>query len=440
MKYNVFKRKWTMMLIAMLFTLTACSQNASYSDDTKILESEKKDITLEFWTINLSPNFDDYINGRIKKFEDENPGIKIKWLDVPFEAIENKLLLSIASGNSPDVVNLNTEMALKMASKGVLVDLNKEATEDQRNIYFEGLYQSTVIGDSAYAFPWYVAPQVLMYNKKFYQEAGLDPNQPPQTYDELKEQAQKIKEKTGKYALVPTFKVIAELKFAGVPLVSEDKTKAIVNTPEALQFAEWVLSLYKEGLAPKDAVTEGSMYNYNYALNQYQGGELAMLITGPQFLNRIKQNAKDVYDNTLVAKAPVNRAGKVVAPLMNVVVPKLSKHHKEAIAFANFITNDESQLEFSKIVTIFPSTKKAAQDPFFTQSGDDPESKARVLGASILPQAVDFTLGIPREKDLYDAFFKEWDKMLLEKQSPEETLKKIEDNWQALLDEINKQY
>jgi putative chitobiose transport system substrate-binding protein len=398
-------------------------------------------ITLDFWTISLSPNFDDYINGRIAKYEQEHPGIKIKWTDLPYAAIENKLLTSIAGGKSPDVVNLNTTMALTLASKDALVDLNKEATPEQRSIYFEDIYKSASIGESAYAFPWYLTLQVFMYNKAMYEEAGLDPNNPPTTWDEVKEHARIIKEKTGKYAFVPTAKPYAELILAGTPILNEDKTKVTINTPEALEVAKWYKSLFDEDLVPKDTLAGGIAQSYVYSLNQYQAGEIAMLTTGSQFLNRVKENAKEVYDNTLVATIPTrSKEGKIHAPLMNVVIPKMSDTHKEAIDFANYITNDESQLEFAKVVNILPSTKAAAQDPFFTQSGDDPESKAKVLSAADLSNAVDITLGIKNEGELISIIYTEWDKMLLGQQTPEETLKNAEELMQKKLDEINTQY
>jgi putative chitobiose transport system substrate-binding protein len=445
-------RAAAILLAMMLFIsiVSACSQ--STTENTKntgnqgsgAAENPKgnnqaaapKNVTLDFWTIALSPNFDDYINGRIAKYEQENQGVKIKWTDLPFTAIENKLLTSIAAGKSPDVVNLNTNMALTLASKGALVDLNKQAAAEQIGIYYEDMYHSASIGESTYAFPWYIAPHVLMYNKKIYEAAGLDPNAPPKSWDEVKQHAAVIKEKTGKYAFVPTIAVYADLVNAGVPVISEDKKKVVINTPEAMAYAKWMKALYDEDLVPKDGITGG----YTYALNQYQAGEVAMLITGSQFLNRVKQNAADVYANTLIADVPTQSSGNIHAPLMNVVVPSMSDTHEEAIAFANYITNDESQLEFAKVVNIFPSTKKAAEDPFFTESGDDPESKAKVIAAASLPRAIDITFGVPDQGELISILTKEWEKMLLGQQTPEATLKNAEEQMQKKLDEINANY
>ncbi|GGF85699.1 ABC transporter substrate-binding protein [Paenibacillus aceti] len=424
--------RMTVMVLAvslLLSILAACG-----SSGTKQVEDTPGPVTINFWTISLSPTFDDYVNARIKKFEDANPDITIKWTDLPYGSMENKLLSSIAGNQSPDVVNLNTAMALKLADKNALVDLNKEATEEQLSIYFESLLHSARIGDSIYAFPWYYGLGVLSLNKEIYEAAGLDPNQPPSTWEEMKEHAVIIKEKTGKYGFVPIYNPPIDLFLRGVPIINEDKTQIIVNTPEALEWAKWNKDLYDSGVVPKESITADA----GYATDKYQGGQIASFITGSQFLNRIKNNAKEVYDKTVVAPIPtVSKDGKVHGGLMNVVVPTMSKHHEEAILFAHFITNDESQLEFAKVVNILPSTKEAAKDPFFTEGdSNEPEDVARRITATQTDKAIDFTLGVNKEGEILEFLWKYWKEMLLGRMTPEEMLKKAEADMQAKLDEI----
>lgn len=424
----------TALLLAvslMLSMLAACSGSKT---NEKGQEAESGPVAINFWTISLSPTFDDYIKGRIKKFEDANPGITVNWTDLPYGSMENKLLASIAGNQSPDVVNLNTGMALKLADKNALVDLKKEATEEQLSIYFESLLHSAKIGESIYAFPWYYGLGVLSLNKEIYEAAGLDPNRPPSTWEEMKEHAIVIKEKTGKYGFVPIYNPPIDMFLRGVPIINEDKTKIVVNTPEALEWAKWNKDLYDQGIVPKESITADA----GYATDKYQGGQIASFVTGSQFLNRIKTNAKDVYDKTVVAPIPtVSADGKVHGGLMNVVVPTMSKHHQEAILFAHFITNDESQLEFAKIVNILPSTKEAAKDPFFTEGdSNEPEDVARRITATQTDKAIDFTLGVNKESEILEFLWKYWKEMLLGKLTPEEMLQKAETDMQAKLDEV----
>ena len=105
---------------------TAASEAASGSGSTASGETAEP-VTLEFWTIALQPTFTDFLNGLIDKYEAENPGVTINWVDLPYDSIQQKLVTATAGGTSPDVVNLNTQMTLTLAGKGALVDLEKEA-------------------------------------------------------------------------------------------------------------------------------------------------------------------------------------------------------------------------------------------------------------------------------------------------------------------------
>src|SRR3989337_1479144 len=65
------------------------------------------DVTLEFWTISLQPFFTDYVNGMIATYERTHPGIRIRWVDVQFAAIEQKLLASRADPRAARVRRTN---------------------------------------------------------------------------------------------------------------------------------------------------------------------------------------------------------------------------------------------------------------------------------------------------------------------------------------------
>ncbi|MFD2878077.1 ABC transporter substrate-binding protein [Paenibacillus rhizoplanae] len=123
-------------------------------------------VKLEFWTIALQPTFNDYFNNLITQYEGSHPGVTVEWKDYPYDAISQRLLTSTASGKSPDVVNLNTEFASQLGSKGALLNLNEYLTDEQAKSYFEGIYNSTVFDGKAYALPWYTGTEVLFMNKK----------------------------------------------------------------------------------------------------------------------------------------------------------------------------------------------------------------------------------------------------------------------------------
>lgn len=371
-------------------------------------------VTLDFWTIYLRPTFDNFFNGLFEQYKKDHPNVTIKWTDMPYDAIQNKLITAAAGGNCPDVVNLNTQMALILAGKDILTNLDEAATEEQRSVYVKTLYESAKTSKGAFAFPWYGAPSVMIYNKALFEKAGIQA--PPKTFDEMLTMAATVKQKTGAYFYIPDeFRNILFLE--GIPLISEDKKSAAFNTPEALE----ILNKYKAA-TDSDYLPKTGWGSWDKMLQQFNTGKLAMMNTGTQSIKRVKDEAPDIYKQIEVAPAMVGKAGVILNPIMNIVVPKLSKNVKEAVDFAAFITNDDNQLGFAKTVQIFPSTIKASEDPFFKSDVSTPETKAVSIAADELLKTADVSLAITKEGDVFSEINKVLEAVIVGKTDPKKAL------------------
>jgi putative chitobiose transport system substrate-binding protein len=390
------------------------------------------DVTLEFWTISLQPFFTDYVNGMIAAYERAHPGIRIRWVDVQFAAIEQKLLASLAGGVAPDVVNLNTEMVLRLAEQGLLVDMDGAVSAPEKKRYFDGLWASLRFRGSSFGLPWYVAPNVLAYNAALYRKAGLNPLAPPASEDEMIAHARAIKDKTKVYGFMPNVdgvRLMHRFQENGLPLLSVDGRRAVFNSPAHVAYLEKYVRLLKQDYFPEDTLRRG----FVGATERYSAGQLGILITGPQFLLRVKQDNPDVYAQTFVAAYPKGKGGVVHLPTMAVAVPRSTRRAKEAVAFGLFVTSDENQLAFSKLTVILPSTRAAAANPFFRQSGASAEEKARVLAAAGLPFARDLTVVVPQGADLYRIFREAVESAFFGKMTAREALDWAVKQWTARL-------
>jgi putative chitobiose transport system substrate-binding protein len=50
---------------------------------------------LNFWTLDLAPKFNGYLGALIAAWEGENPGLRVRWTDVPWSSVERKLLAAV---------------------------------------------------------------------------------------------------------------------------------------------------------------------------------------------------------------------------------------------------------------------------------------------------------------------------------------------------------
>ena len=366
--------------------------------------------TLTIWTIGLkgTKKFEDYLNGVYDAYKKLHPNVTINWEDYGAE-IDQKLLTAIAAGNVPDVVNFNTSYSLRLASQGALTDINTIITNDQKSVYFPGVYQAASIGNSVYSVPWYASLQVAMINKSLFQQAGLDASKPPKTYADLQAVAQAFHDKTSAYAFQPVTQLPGEALLEGFNMLSADKKSAGFDTPAAVAKLTYYETLKKADLIPSTSPFSDTAYDD--ALARYKAGKLGILLTGASLLTQVQTDAPDIYANTTVAPAPVGASGQIPVDTQGLTIPAASKNKDAALDFALFITNDANELAFCHLATIMPTTQKAAADPFFQQPGDV-QQLARQVSANSLKNAKDATVSVANfdtlEKSLNDQLNNWW--------------------------------
>jgi putative chitobiose transport system substrate-binding protein len=369
---------------------------------------------LEMWTLALSPTFDDYINGLVAEFEETHPGVTVNWVDLPDGGFPDRFFASIAAGQAPDVVNLNTPRMLQAQAEGALVNLSEEATPEQLSIYFENLLESSSVGGDVYAFPWYQAPTVLMYNKALFEQAGLDPEAPPETYTEALEIAGTIREATLLEGIAPLPYPEDWLVQNGVEILNEEGTQVVFNTPEAVA----ALQTYVDAVESRAVSREAATFDYEKAIRDFAGGQSAMLVTGPQFIRTVESDGPEVYANLGLAPYPQTETGIIPNAIQNMVVPAASDNIDLAIELANFMTNDANQLAFAKLVPIFPSTKEAAQDPYFCSDQESLEGQARCIQSQSVGRGFDNQV----RQDVKDEIRKAFAEAMLGQKSAEQAV------------------
>ncbi len=412
------------MTVSMLAGCSSGSGNkgSGGSDDS----SSGKDVTIDFWTIDLKASFEDYFNDLIEKYEADNPGVTINWTDVPYDDIQSKLVTAIAGGTAPDVVNMNTQMTLTLAGEGALVDLNAEATDEQKSIYIKDLWDSAKIGDSVYAFPWYASPDIMFYNQDLFDKAGMEV---PKTFNEALEMSEEFYNKTGAYLFQPDefFNILFE---EDINVLNEDGTAAAFNTDKTAALLENYKQYTDKGVIPKN-----NWGDWDEALKLFESGKLAIVSSSGSSLSRIKDEAPDIYKTIAVSTPLTGANGLSRNPLMNLVVPEASDNHEAAIAFANYVTNDDNQLAFCKLVSIFPSTTKASEDSYFTSDMDTLEGQASAMSAQASQTSKDFSLGVANQGNIQTAVDKAYEAVIINGDDIQTSLNQAEEDVNKLLAE-----
>lgn len=428
MRRRLPRRSLAVVLGALLTATAACgvggdgsSPDTGQPERTGTVSGE-----ITFRTLQLKPTFTDYVQGVIDAFEAEYPDVTVTWQDVPGEGYNEKLVADAQAGALPDVVNVNTDSFQLLADRGMLADiaaLDPEARED----FVPGAwdqYKLPDTGDAVYAYPWYVTPEILTYNEELFEKAGLDPEKPPTSVEQLFDYAERIAERSdgafSAFMADPKGRLPGDWQKMGIPILDEAGEEFTFGTDEAVRWVERMTELYDQGAMPRESLTGAADINQLYG-----AGKIVFGPGSPGFVKDIKQNAPEVYDATRVADAITGELGHIGIYTQAVAVRKDTRHVDAAVEFAKWVTNGPNQVEFSQHATIYPSNADGLDDPRFSDRGDgrDAETVARAVGADLLREAqLDANTPVQWTNQVGDAVVREMQKAIKGEISPREAV------------------
>ena len=389
---------------------------------------------IQFWTMQLQPQFTPYFTELIGNFKTANPDITVKWEDVPWDAMQSKILTSISAKTAPDVVNLNPNFASQLAGKNAWLDLSSKVSPDIQKQYLPKIWQANTLNNLSFGIPWYLTTRVTIYNQDLLKKAGI--TAPPATYEELAKVAKTIKDKTGKYAFFITFspgdsgEVLESLVQMGVKLVDE-QGKAAFDTPEGLAAFKYWVDLYQQGLLPPEVLTQG----HRHGVELYQSGSTALLSSGAEFLKTIEKNAPTIAKASAAAPQITGKTGKKNVAVMNLVIPRDSKRADEALKFALFVTNADNQLAFTQQGGTLPSNIEAIERyiaKLDKESSGSSVEQARKVSAGQLKDAEVLIPPMKNFNQLQKLIYENLQAAMLKQKTVEQAVKDSAEAWNAL--------
>ena len=416
------------LLTAITIVLTSCNPAKQNNSES-----------LEFWTMQLKPTFTNYFDDLNTNFEARRSGVKLRWVDVPWSAMENKILTSISAKTAPDVVNLNPKFASQLATRNAWLNLEELVAPEVKAAYLPKIWDANSIevcqedkcSDRIFGIPWYLTTNITVYNQDLLNRSGI--KQPPTDYQELAVAAKTIKEKTGKYAFFVSFvpndsgDVLESLVKMGVDLVDESG-KAAFNTLEGKAAFQYWVDLYQQKLLPPEALTQG----HRYGIELYQMGEIALLSSGAEFIDSINNNAPTIAKVSAVAPQISGETGEKSVAVMNLVIPRDTDKSEQALDYALYVTNTKNQLAFAKASSVLPSTVDAVEQYIKAIEQQEQTSLKQQAQKVSAAQLKDALVLIPVRQDLpilQKAIYENLQAAMLKEKTVEQAVKDAAELW-----------
>lgn len=440
------KRVISALLAAvMVLSLTACGSKETKEPETETeTKSEEGDlsgeITFVAWGSDQEIECDEKA---CEKFMELHPGTTVK-----FEALNDDYGTTVETrfigGESPDVIYGHPQTLLKWIQEGMLMPITDvyEAHHDElfdEDVFFTNLYDSYKYEDDYYAIPVGADTFVLYYNKDMLDAAGIDYPTADTTWDEFAAMCEKLTVRDdegvpsvlGISSITGNWQNILYSKGGKVLDNINEPTKVVFESPEALETLTWIKDNYKE-----EGGYTASEDDWTYLSGGFAGQQFAFNISGVYDIVWMSDIEDFTWD---IAPIPETMKEEGDTPILyaGYAVSAESKNPELAKEFAYFMSTYDAQVIMGETGLITSCRKDVAySDEMLKIEGGPEHHSLRVdtipYGQNTQGQCLcwwEMTTVI--DNTIYQ--------MVHDELTPEEAMKQIQTECEALLDaELNK--
>ena len=360
------KKKICMLLAG---TMLAGSLGTTGFAQEETTATEPMELTMYF-PVSVGGGPDALIDDLCAQYHEENPNITVTPVYAgSYADTRTKVQAAIKGGNTPDLAIMFSIDLYSLLAMDAIADIDSFCTteEDQEwlNGFYDGFMMNSRDGETTYGIPWQRSTIVLYYNKDAFEAAGLDPEQPPTTWDELYEDAQKLtiteNGQTTQYGIqipsdgyaywmLQTFCVQQD----GFNLMNDTGTETYYDDDRTATGLKFWKSLSEDGSQPSGIVAWAT------TPSDFLEGKTAMMYHTTGNLTNVKNNATFDFG---VAMLPENESfGSPTGGGNFYIFKGVSEERQQAaFDFIKWMTDDERVAQWS-IDTGYVATRPSAYE------------------------------------------------------------------------------
>jgi multiple sugar transport system substrate-binding protein len=140
----------------------------------------------------LEAGYTEFWEGVKAGFEKKYPAVTIEWVTAPYGEITNQVINMAGGGDKVDLLFGEVGWVPTLEDAGLSVPVDTVLSSSYLADFYPNILDGHKINGKIYGIPLYISPYVLYYNTEIFKKAGLNPGQPPKTYDEMLAAAEKI--------------------------------------------------------------------------------------------------------------------------------------------------------------------------------------------------------------------------------------------------------
>lgn len=331
--------------------------------------SPDKDVVIDFWAMGAEG---EQVQKLIPEFERRNPGIKVKVQMIPWTAAQEKLITAFASENTPDICQLGNTWIPQFSAIKAITELDEwisKSSSLKKENYFEGIWNTNMIGSKVYGIPWYIDTRVMFYRTDVFSEAGF--SGPPKTWDELYQLSKRIKAIVGqeKYPVyLPVDEWSTFIIFGlqnGADILKDENTFGDFSSPEFKEAFDYLIRFHKENLTPTGMRQVTNIYQ---ALAEKY---ISIYFSGPWNIREFqKWMTGDLSDKWMTAPLPGKEVypGASLAGGSSLVMFSASDKKEATWKLIEYLSEPQVQVRFYELLYNLPAVKESWKDTIISDN------------------------------------------------------------------------
>ena len=298
----------------------------------------------------------------VKKYNDESSVATIKMEIMPWDSLYQKLTSTIATGQGPDIVAFSSPRVGTYAKPGAIVPVADAYTNGvDMNAIPKGYQEILKYNNELYAVPMNFATLMLYYNKDMFAKAGLDPEKPPEDWNQLAEYAKKLTKINGKNVEQYGFGIASKATIAmwpilmwgnGGDIIDYQNMKSVVNSEKTVGAVKYFADLILNDKVSPPVLTGAEVDKL------FETQKCAMYMCGPWAVGSFQKAGVNF------GVAPVPRGPEKKVTLGDAVVMVMTKNCKNkeaAYDYFKFWNSKDTQITWS-LKTGFPPARTDLTD------------------------------------------------------------------------------
>jgi multiple sugar transport system substrate-binding protein len=336
-------------------------------------ESGQEQITLTGMVRDYSlDRYEEPWHSAVERFVTEHPNVTIELEGLPYDDQREKTLIAVGAGAGPDVVMVDCIWLGEFASNDIIIDLTDRiaAVPGLKDSYIGTFQESMTWNGRDYGLWTWTDVRMLAYNKDMFRAAGLNPDDPPESWEELREYARALNQPdagTWGYAF-PAFSTdhtadrwYPFLWANGGEILTDDLTEAAFNSRAGVEALQLLVDLMNEDeVSPRDllGIPEGDVSQ------GFVAGAYAMAVKCGNFLSDFPDLSVEEYREKIgQAPLPIPQGGQIATGSGGwlVAITRDSEVPDLAFEFLQTVVDSDNMIPFYEKNSALP-TKTAEME------------------------------------------------------------------------------